>query len=417
MLAFITTIALLILLALLFFVPALLKPKSLAADTFDQQNIQIAKERLAELKDELTKGVIEQQGYDQAREELEKNLAMDLSVSQAAEQTEAQPAKGLAIALVVAVPLLAVLIYSQLGRYDSIDGSLQEQQQMVSSEDGAPKMSIEEAISKLEQRLQQEPNNPEGWFMLARTYAAMNQYARAIPAYEKTIELVPDNADLLLSYADALAMNEGGRMSGKARPVIEKAVQIAPDHLQGLWMAGMLSNELGEYKQALVHWYRLDPMLDSDVDSQAQLREMMASVEKNLSPDVIKEIRQSSNFVKTETAAKVALTVNVTLDTTLKDKVSAGDTLFIFAKAMQGPPMPLAAVKHPVTVLPVTVELNDAMAMMPAMKLSNFESVKISAIVSKSGQAGLKEGDLYGELNSVAVTSKDTIKLVINQVK
>ncbi|MDH5484983.1 MAG: c-type cytochrome biogenesis protein CcmI [Gammaproteobacteria bacterium] len=413
MLAFITTIALLILLALLFFVPALLKPKELEAETFDQQNIQIAKDRLAELKDDLGKGVIDQSAYELAKEELEKNLAMDLSVSQTTVPGEIQSSKGLAMVLMVAVPLVALLIYSQLGRYDSIDGSLHKQQV---AEEGAPNMSIEDAIRKLEQRLQKEPENPEGWYMLARTYAATQQYNKAVPAYAKTVELVPDNADLLLSYADALAMSEGGRMSGKARPVIEQAMQINPDHMQGLWMSGMLSNELNDYKQALVHWYKLEPQLNNDIESQTQLRSMIVMAEQNLTPDVVEAMKQAlQQAVPAVAAAEIKL--RVSLDPQLKNKVNAGDTLFVFAKAMQGPPMPLAAVKKTADVLPLDVVLNDAMAMMPAMKLSNFEQVKVVALVSRSGQPGAQPGDLYGEVMSVDIDSTQTVNLIINTVK
>jgi len=123
------------------------------------------------------------------------------------------------------------------------------------------------------------------------------------------------------------------------------------------------------------------------------------------------------NTAKTASTGAAEIRVIVDLDPTLKHKASAGDTLFVFAKALQGPPMPLAAVKKTVADLPLKITLNDAMAMMPQMKLSNFENVKVSAVISKSGQPGTQAGDLFVEVFPVKVASGDEVILLINQVK
>ena len=416
MVIFFVVVGLLVLLAIAFVVPVLLKNNKLEAETFDEQNIQIARDRLKELKLEFDNGVIIQSDYDQAKLELENNLALDLAVSEAAPAaaTIASSSKSLAFSLILIIPVAAGAIYSQLGEFGAVTGNVEK---AVSNMPAPPNMSMEEAVAGLKERLKAEPENPEGWFMLARTYAAMQQYDDAVAAYEKMLELVADNANLLLHYADAVIMSQGGRISDKASAAITKAIQLEPDNLQGMWMAGMLASKNADYKQALTYWYRLDPMLNDDVNSQTQLREQIANAEKNLNADSIGAIKRDLAVVSADNAVNAEITVNVSLDDSLKDKISATDTLFIFAKAMQGPPMPLAAVKHPVSVLPITVKLNDAMAMMPAMKLSNFDQVKVSAIISRSGQAGLKEGELFGEIGSVNIASTKTIELIINKIK
>lgn len=420
MLAFVTTVIALTLLALAFFIPALYRKSTLEADTYDQQNTQIARQRLKELKQELEAGTIDAQEYEQVRADLENTLAADLSVSSqsgpVAGVETTQNSKGLAMILLVLVPFLAILTYAQLGEFDAITGKIAAQQAAESSGHDQS-MNIDQAIAQLSARLEEEPDNAEGWYMLGRSYMAVQRYADAVAAYKKSVELFPGNADLLLSYADALAMSEGRRLSGKAYPVINQALSIQPDSLQGLWMAGMAASETGDFKQALTHWYKLDPLLNNNIEGQTQLRSMISNVEKNMTSADIAAVKATAPATQPLAENDIGIKVNVTLDESLYEQVSVNDTLFIFAKAMQGPPMPLAAVRQQAGSLPIDVVLNDAMAMMPEMKLSKFETVKVAAIISKSGQAGMQPGDLFGEVSSVDVNTKQTVNIVINQIK
>jgi cytochrome c-type biogenesis protein CcmH len=419
MLIFILTISVLILLALLFVVPVLLKSHKLAAENFDQQNIHIARERLQELKREFAAGTMSQEIFDQARIELEQALAIDLSSGDAvAAEPSARSARVLGLVMLVVVPLLAVVMYLQLGRVDSLSGDLAE----AASQQNVPgmNMTMDEAIAKLKAKLDQDPSNAEGWFMLARSYMSMQRYEESIHAYRKTIELVGDDADLLLRYADALVMSRGGRFAGEPADVINKALLIKPDHPQGLWLAGMAANEAGDYKQALQHWYKLMPLLDSDVDSQAEVRGMIADVERQLSPQQVKQLQGNKPVaqIATNVASSAAeITVQVDVDASVKSKINPTDTVFILARAIEGPPMPLAVVRHTAAELPITVKLNDAMAMMPAMKLSNYPQVRVTAIISKAGTAQLVAGDLFGEVSPVKVSANAVVKLHVNQVK
>ncbi len=421
MFAFTIAIIALILLALALLIPSLIRKNRLEADRFDQENTRIARERLAELKNDLAEGNISQQEYDQVKDELEQTLAMDLSQEGDEKSTVVENSdKSLAIILLVLIPLLSILTYSQLGRFDSLDGSAAQEMAGSGHEEGEMSMSMEQAVAQLAERLQQQPDNAEGWFMLARSFMSMERYGEAASAFGKTVALMPGNADLLLAYADALAMIEGGKLSGKAYAIIKQALEIDPQNLQGLWMRGMAANETGDYRLALSSWYQLMPLLDDNVEAQTQLRSMIASVEPQLGSDALSELRKQY-FAEPQTQAEVtsaaSITVSVSLDDSMRDQVSASDTLFILARAVNGPPMPLAAVRKQVSDLPIKVVLDDSMAMMPAMKLSLFEQVKVSAIVSKAGQAGLKSGDLFGEVSPVDVKADQRISVLINQVK
>lgn len=419
MLIFILTVSVLILLALLFVVPTLFKSHKLAAETFDQQNIRIARERLQELKREFTANTISQQNFDQARVELEQTLAFDLSAGEATTAaSSANSARVLALILLIAVPVVSVLLYWELGRFDSLQGDVAVA--ATNQTTPANNMTMDEAIAKIKAKLEQDPSNAEAWYMLARSHMALQHYEESVAAYRKVLALVGDDADLMLRFADALIMSRDGRFAGEPADVINKALQKNPAHPQGLWLAGMAASEAGNHKLALQHWYKLESLLEGDVASQTEVRAMIANAEQQLSPQQLTQLKRekpATQPVNAVAAKPAEITVHVTIDAAVKSKINPGDTVFILARAIDGPPMPLAVVRHTAAELPITVTLNDAMAMMPAMKLSNYPQVKVTAIVSKSGTAQLVAGDLFGEVLPVKVTGSSTVKLVINQLK
>jgi len=419
MFAFAATIGLLIILALAFILPALFKKSSLQNNNFDELNTQIARDRLNELKQLLENGDLSQDNFEQAKQELENNLALDLSVS-ADNQSQGieQNSKNVAALLLVAVPAMSVFLYTQLGHFDAVNGKTT--QQPVVEE--APQLSMEDAAEQLAERLKSEPENAEGWFMLARTYMTMKRYDEAVAAYKKTTELVTDNATVLLRYADALAMSRKGSLAGEPRAAVEKALTLEPDNQQALWLAGMAAVEAKEFKLALRRFLVLQPMLANSPEYLSQLHSLIAKAEQNLTTAEVDEVAKSvENTIvskpKPVVAAIAEIQVSVSLGDAIKEQVSANDVVFVYAKAVDGPPMPLAASKQSVSLLPFVVNLNDDMAMMPAMKLSNFSRVVIGAKISKSGVAGSAAGDLFGEVTNVEVKPGQKVSLVINKIK
>lgn len=443
MTSFILSAAVLILLALVFIVPTLLRKNQPMSDVYDELNVAIAKDRLQELKQQRDAGEMSDAMYQQMHDELESTLAIDLAQQQDnvnsdavnSERATAAPSKNKAIPVLVglAVPLLAVLVYLQLGNFNAATGKIAQMIEIPSGEN-RPQISLADAVAKLEQRLAENPDNPEGWFMLARTYMATQQYQQSADAYKKLIDLAGEEPQLLLNYADALAMSEGGQLTGKAWPIVEKVKAMVPDNATVLWMSGTAESQRGNYKQALTYWYKLRPMLEGEPQAQGQLAQLIQGAESQLGDALVAELKasipvstsagisessmpaaQQTSPAATDSSASII--VNVDLDPAYKSTVSPSDTLFVFARALQGPPMPLAAVKLTAGALPITVTLDDSMAMMPQMKLSNFESVQVSAVISKSGQPGVKPGDLFVEQSPVDVFASKNISLIINQRK
>lgn len=423
MISFILITLVLVLLAVVFIVPTLRNKNYAFSDEYDDLNVDIAKDRLKELKTQLDAGEINQQTYQQMHDELESTLALDLSnATQAASQNIKEKNSLSPILLALAVPVMAAGVYYELGDFAAATNT-RVADTVIPAGDDRPQMTIEQAVNKLELRLAEDPNNPDGWFMLGKTYMAMKNYHKAASSYKKVIGLVGDNPDVLMRYADALAMTEGGSLIGAAKPVLERVVELMPDNPTVLWMSGTAATQQNDNAKALTFWYRLYPMLSQSASDQTQLAGLIHEAESHLTESEIATLKQALPVdvavveVSKQAAVTPGIVVSVDLDPALKDKVSPADTLFIFAKAIQGPPMPLAAVKKTVAELPLTITLNDSMAVMSQMKLSNFEQVKISAVISKSGQPGKQPGDLFVEISPVNVKSGEEIFLIINQIK
>ena len=404
--------ALMLAAALWLLVPALLGRKSIRDLDRNQQNVAIARERLQELESEYGRGSLSELDYKQARQELEQALLIDVDEAQVATtQVSTSNTRASLAWVVVGVPLAAILLYLQLGT----PAALQQQAQVAAPQQGHAgadtEATMEQLVAGLAAKLEQEPENPEGWFMLGRSYMSMGRYAEAAAAFERVLQQVGDNPDVMLRYADAQAMAQGGTIAGKPFEMIKKALQLKPDDPTALWLAGLGYEEQGEYEKAVQHWRKLEPLLVDDPATLNEVRNLITRAEQKLG----RSVAVDSTVIKPVTAGGVALKVTVALDAALQDKVSAEDTVFIFARAMEGPPMPLAAVRKQVRDLPLTVTLDDSMAMMPQMKLSNYATVLIGARISKSGTATAQSGDLTGEIDNVATTSKEQLTLTISQ--
>jgi cytochrome c-type biogenesis protein CcmH len=229
---------------------------------------------------------------------------------------------------------------------------------------------------------------------------------------------MPDQPAILISLADARAMTQGGRISGAPAELVAKALVLDPDNQTALWLAGKAEAEAGNNAEAVKYWRRVEALSQDDPATLAEIRSQIAAAEQagGLAPAAQPEAAeaQPSAPAAPETAG-VAITVDVSLDPALAAQADPGDTVFVFARALQGPPMPLAVARHTVAELPLRVTLTDAMAMMPQMKLSNFPAVRVSARVSRSGDAMTKPGDLVSEDARVDIASADSVSLKIDR--
>ncbi|WP_275098382.1 c-type cytochrome biogenesis protein CcmI [Sedimenticola hydrogenitrophicus] len=402
--------AAMIVVALAFIVPSLWRKSELRVSDRDKQNVVIARERLAELNNELAAGTLSDEEYEQTKLELEQTLLIDLEAGDEAAQAGG-PGKAGMLALLFSVLFVAVVTvsaYLYLGTPQLVDPAAMQAQQ---ADQELP--SIEEMMTALVDRLKENPEDAEGWYLLGRTYMAVKDYQKAAFAFDKLNQLVSDQPSIMLALADALAMASGGDMQGRPAELIRKAVGLAPQDQTALWLAGMVEDQAGNHARALQHWGRLKPMLADDPESTQQVDRLMAAAQRKLAA------AGPGEAVEQQVAAQPArqvITARITLAAELAARVKPEESLFVYARALEGPKMPLAAVRLKVSDLPTTVQLNDGQAMVPGMNLSRFDQVVVGARISRSGNAIAASGDLLGEVSPVVVKGDAVVELVIDSV-
>ena len=268
-----------------------------------------------------------------------------------------------------------------------------------------------EMIKALSDRLAKNPDDGKGWAMLGRSLAVLGRYGESAAAYEKATKLIPDNAALMAAYAEVLAMSNGQSLQGKPMELIQRAIKIDPNNTRVLFLTGKAAYQAGDYALAIDNWEKLLKLLPADSPQAKQISDNIAHVR------TLEKSGQRPHGQGTAQPANGGAEISgmVSLSPALAGKAAPSDTVFIFAKAVSGPSVPIAVIRSQVKDLPQKFVLNDSMVMMPTMKLSNFKEVVISAKVSKSGNATPASGDLRGEVAPVKVGA-DNVQLVIDKV-
>jgi cytochrome c-type biogenesis protein CcmH len=413
-------VALLTLIALIFIVPPLLSRPRMAGVRNDELNVQVIRDQLTELRADLETGRLDQAAYDAARHDLQRELLEDVNDDAAgttsASSDSARRGRWLIAPLVVLVPLLAVLIYQQIGAQAVIQRlAAGTAEAPVAPAGGQP--SMDSLVAKLAERMQQEPDNLEGWALLGRSYASMDRFKEAVEAYQHALKLDGKDPELLSSYADVLVMAHNGEFTDQVGDLLNQALAVEPNHLKSLWLRGHWRFRHSDYSGAIEDWQAVMQALPPDDEKVVMIKRQINAAKSRLG-EPVEEVAVASKPAElpVATSGATAIQVQVSLDPALKDKAAADDTVFIFARAVQGPRMPLAIVRKRVADLPVSVTLDDSLAMSPAMVLSKFSQVLVGARVSKTGQAMPASGDLQGQVSPVDTQGGSDIQLTIDSV-
>jgi cytochrome c-type biogenesis protein CcmH len=401
-----------VVLGLLILIWGMLRDKKLHQTTRDESALNIYKEQLQELDRDKEAGVITDEQHSASIRELERSLLASSGLGDEVNtDIDVQNDNNWPsiIAVSILLPLIAIPLYMHLGEPDLIPTleSIAIQQEGSGQAEQGPTM--EAMLEILSQRLEEDPNNAEGLMLLARSYLSIGRVEESIVAFEKLNALVGDVPVVLLSYAEALIMRNQGRVTGEPESIINKILEIEPGNESGLILSGLAAEEQGNFEKAISNWNRVLPSL-TDPAQIAQIEERIRELGGPVSAVTV----DNANGADQDNGSGIS--VSIDLSDELKGKVSPGDTLFIFARATTGPPMPLAAVRKTVSDLPLDVRLDDSMAMMPALKLSGFDSVQVSARISLSGEPTSSSGDLEA-VSVTAIPGQDEIvSLEINTV-
>ena len=359
-------------------------------------NVAIYKDQLRELDAELAAGTLTPEDHSRARLELEARLLEDVP----AVEVERASAGGRRAALVVgiAVPILAVAIYFVTGT----PRALSPQEPEVSAQ------QIDAMVARLAAKLRENPDDVDGLKLLGRSYMVLGRFPEAVAAYAKAAEKSPRDAQLLTDFADALAMTRSEKLAGEPERLVQRALEIEPNNLKALALAGTAAYERQDYAKAAELWSRMLPLVPADSEDA---RMISGNVE---------EARKLAGIGGAEKPASVAkahpgVRGTVTLSPELKKQVKPDDQVFVFARAAEGPPMPLAVMRAKAADLPLTFALNDSMAMAQGLKVSAFTRIVVTARVSKSGNAKPAPGDLQGASAPVA-NDASGVKVLIDSV-
>jgi len=414
--------------SLLFILPTLLRNKE--SDTGvarNSTNVSIYQDQISELDNDLRNDILNQEQYNQSKQELQQRMMLDMPEKSSISEKILNTKRSLATPIVLSllIPVSAVSLYLLLGNTKALLPQPPVKQMELIGNNLAPEgdghQEISSMVDNLVKRLENEPDNLEGWKMLGQTYAIMGRFDEAKDVYAKLLAKSPDSPEALVNLADVFAMTQGGSLMGKPVELINKALSIDPKNLKALALAGTAEFEKGEFMQATVYWDELLAMIPGEsklaksVSGSIKQAKLLASgnggevlIAKEQSPESDKDL---SNKVSSPTVSGV-----VNISPALLAKVSPEDKLYIYARAKNGPKMPLAIVILQAKDLPAKFTLKDGMGMNPNMKLTSFPEVIISARVTKSGKAVPVNGDLQGFSEVIKIGDQNVSILIDQQV-
>ncbi len=365
-------------------------------------NLAVYRDQLAELDADLRSGTLSAAQYEQAKLEIERRVLEEGGGEGAPVPRISGNGRWTAVVLAATIPLCAASLYWLLGNPDAL---APQRAGVAAGEHQVTAQEIEAMVAKLAARLEQNPDDANGWAILARSYTSMQRIPEALAAFAKASALIKDDANLLADYADALAVSAGRSIEGKPLELIKQALKLDPNQWKALAMAGTAAFDRKDYHAAVAYWEKLLQRLPPDSGFRESLT---ASVAEARQLGGIK----SAALPGPQAATAASVRGTVSLSPALAVKVSPTDTVFIFTRAAEGPRQPLAALRRQVKDLPASFALDDSQAMSAEMKLSGFREVVVGARISKSGSATPQSGDLQGISQKVNVGATDVVVVI-----
>ena len=388
--------------ALLFVVLPLARRHARSGESRSSVNVAVYRDQLRELESDLRAGTLAADHYEKARGEIEARLLEDLHGEHAAAETPRR-SRAAVVAFGFGIPVCALAVYLAVGN----PRALSPQTEAGSADHGLTGQQLQSLVDRLAARMKDNPEDAQGWAMLARSYAVLGRFRDSADAYAKAATRMPSDAQLLADYADALAMAQGRRLQGEPEKIIARALTADPNNIKALALAGTVAFDRKDYAGAVRHWERIGQLVPPGSEFADSLQASIAEARE------LGGLRPALGKAPAAVAGAGSISGIAKLSPEFAGRVAPTDTVFVFARATEGPRMPLAVLRKQVRDLPVTFVLDDSMAMTPQMKLSGFSQVVVGARVSKAASANPQPGDLEGQSAPVKVGARG-IAVVIN---
>ena len=442
MLTFWIAAALLIVAALAFVLVPLLRSRAGSGPSVREANLAVLRGQRQDIETDVSLGLLPRDARETALAELAARADEDLSASGDAPASAVRnPPWGVAAFFAVLIPVVTVGFYLWVGTPEVVDPKV-----LAAAGAKPGDHEIEEMVLALERKMQERPNDVEGWMLLARSYAATGKMEKALSAYAHLAKIAPGDASILADYADALGLSRGRNLAGEPMQLVMRALEADPRHPKALALAGTAKLNSGDFAESLVYWERLYAVFPAGSSESNEARDIIEDVRaraaaagKPLPPSKVLAAAGPAKSPAAAEPAKVpapatakatgvapapatapgaagkSVSGTVTLAEALRGKTAATDTLFIYARAETGSRIPLAILRGGAGELPKAFVLDDSMGMTPAATLSGTPSVVIEARVSKAGGAVTQPGDLLGTSKPVAPGAQG-VAIVIDKV-
>jgi cytochrome c-type biogenesis protein CcmH len=392
-----------------------------------EKTLPVYRQQFSELDQDRVNGLLTEEQYLVARSELERRVLEETD----AEEVPTPPTgvltnlRFVALSLGLIIPAASGVLYWTLGNPAAMTHPVvsSASSQGGSGEDPQMADGLNLLIEQLKKKLEQNPSDAVGWGLLARSYMAMERYADAVPIFEKATKLDPDNASLLADYADALGVHQGRKLDGRPETLIQKALKLDPRNVKALMLSGTIAYNRKDFARAAKEWEDARAYLPpDDQESSDQLKASIAEAKRRLGGGPSMNMLVANPPMEATKPAKPAaqsgqsraITGKVVLGPNFSGKGSLPDTLFVFAKDVAGPPMPVSIVRASKNDLPFTFRLDDSTSPMPSRKLSDIDTVVIVARLSRSGKAMAESGDLEG-MSQPIKPGTENITIVIDR--
>ncbi|SPP62931.1 c-type cytochrome biogenesis protein CcmI [Nitrospira lenta] len=403
--------------------PLLRRPVAMDAGE-QEKRLSVYRQQFVELEQDHRNGVLTDEQYQIARRELDRRVLEETGRAEipASASGPQLSSKAVAVVLALVIPTVSVVLYAKLGSPQAIIHSGLTASGASGQESGerAPfTLSEMEALTeRLKNKLEQNPTDGVGWSLLARAYVELGRHQEAVPIYETAMRLIPNDAQMLADYADALGVLNGRKLDGRPEALIQQALKADPKNIKALMLAGTVAYNHKEFGRAASYWEEARTNLPPGTDPDA-IQEIVAGIAEARELAGGRQAAQVSTPPAPANPANqagpaVTISGQVTIAPGLAEKGSPTDTLFVFAREVNGPPMPVSIVRATRKDLPFTFRLDDSTSPMPSRKLSDVGPVVIVARLSKSGEAMPKSGDLQG-MSEPLQSGTHTVAIVIDR--
>ena len=352
-----------------------------------QSNIALGKQKKIELQNDLEQGLIDQEQFDQALEDISSTLALELNQAHTkiSNQSNVNIWAGVVIVL---LPVFAISVYYNLSNFTPVS-------QAAVSADSQP-LSLEQSAAKIKQHLDDNPGDFEAWKMLGITYFELGKVKLSLDAYEQAYQINSQDPRLLVEYASAMISANDDQFVGRPVKFIKQALELDPNAPDALYLAGMFAASVQDFELAKALWNKaLNALPEQSSDRQA-----LVSILQELSRV------ESGNISNT-------VTVKVEISDKILAARSADDYLMIYAKATQGRPMPIAIQKLPIKAFTGQIVLSDMNSVMSEKLLSQYDEALVVVRISTTGSAMKQADDLQvvSEVVRIADNPIVTLKL------